>query len=611
MKTYKILPLLFLLFSIFCGALFAQDDILVFLNGKELENVQAKMIDGHIMLPAKEIFEALGAKIEEQSTEYEHSIVEYVGENSTRRVVERLKVYLKYWTVSKDKTMAFHVGHKNVIVNTAEPFHLTYPEYFSWNNGYYVEFDAPIQLVDEKCFVPLKAIVPEVVGYTAVFSDEKKQVEISTYIYEETFADFEVKINEKYDSVYEIPDSNNFLAYKQLYDYTTQMWNTEMAKFDGKGNKIWSVNLADFLAEPYSGYTDYIKPDIDFVAYPDETFVAALGAHLVKFDPDGKIEWNLDLLHPIARKLFLTETGEIIALENMPKGEKKRGEHGYLNYDDGFNMVITRYSKNGEILAQKSFGGSGKSTVRFFNAVYTPELGLVVGGNTDAADGDFIKEDGVKYSSSFIVTCDMDNFDIKIIAGNINSTKSFTNFAPGYFVVVDGSIYTLFIHRPENTDASIDETVILYKLSAEGEELWHKEIITSRRWSPEKIVALENGRIAIYGYYGLSKKLFWFSPEGEMLAQKEIVFPDTDYYVLLDTLTFLDDGGFIIVTTHSGNRLMTAPYISSMPMDRKKIATKYNAEHKEIWQKLYYHYKGYWDRDMVLPLGRTGYLVVE
>jgi len=62
MKTYKILPILFLLFSVFCVSLFAQDNIKVFLNSEELENVQAKMVDGHIMLPAIETFEALGIK---------------------------------------------------------------------------------------------------------------------------------------------------------------------------------------------------------------------------------------------------------------------------------------------------------------------------------------------------------------------------------------------------------------------------------------------------------------------------------------------------------------------------------------------------------------------
>jgi len=61
MKIYKILPLL-LLFCAFCGPLSAQDDIKVFLDGIELENVQAREIDGHIMLPAIETFEALGIK---------------------------------------------------------------------------------------------------------------------------------------------------------------------------------------------------------------------------------------------------------------------------------------------------------------------------------------------------------------------------------------------------------------------------------------------------------------------------------------------------------------------------------------------------------------------
>jgi len=62
MKTYKILIVLAALLAVFTLSLSAQREFKIFLNDVELQNIQAKEIDGHVMLPAEEIFEALGAK---------------------------------------------------------------------------------------------------------------------------------------------------------------------------------------------------------------------------------------------------------------------------------------------------------------------------------------------------------------------------------------------------------------------------------------------------------------------------------------------------------------------------------------------------------------------
>jgi len=141
------IPILFLLLCAFCGSLFAQDNIKVFLDSVELENVQAREIDGNIMLPAKEVFEAVGM------------------ENVLRHNIPNYQCLIVAHSL---QTIDFIIGMPFMGVD--------YILYSSTNAKQWVKLEVEPKMADNVFYVSLDVAIGEVIGYKAEWKSEENSI---------------------------------------------------------------------------------------------------------------------------------------------------------------------------------------------------------------------------------------------------------------------------------------------------------------------------------------------------------------------------------------------------------------------------------------------------
>ena len=312
----------------------------------------------------------------------------------------------------------------------------------------------------------------------------------------------------------------------------------------------------------------------DYLINKDNSIITYASHKIHKYDKDGNLLWekiseygsNLDLDSGI----LLKDNGFILV--------------GYLrtNYTEGFNDdgIIIKYDKDGNIVWEKTFGGSGYED--FDSISSTEDGGFVVGGTTDSTDVEGINTNGEMHA--IILKFDEDgnmlwqNLHRDPVSGcdyfkRVISTKSGDIYAiddyyhPAVIVKYDREGKMLwqknlgedglddgwFITKDEEIMASgfVDETqsYIIAKYNKEGEKLWQKDWYIGDEYQNyipryftdyDEVIALD------YGDYK-DAIMIKYDKNGKVISQK--VIPAAEYSGSYTVYTFLfNDNSEYIVT---------------------------------------------------------------
>jgi len=407
----------------------------------------------------------------------------------------------------------------------------------------------------------------------------------------------EIVTGERYTKKYEIPDSEEFIAYNPQFDYDqeTKTWSSKLAKFNMNGSIIWEKDPTEISAGVIS----------DIAAYPDGRFVISYwnDSIVAKLDNNGNVEWMCDLEYAIADQLFLTETGDLIAIGSWEQ--------------DFMDIVVTRIDDTGHIVKQKSFGGSDYDL--FIKGSYKPDTGLVFLGLTHSNDGDFGK---MPLETFYFVACiDVSNLTLKWTympqyKGDDEINDHIDTFGP--LVVSDGYTYVAVESYEQGYETiGSNHTVSMLKLDAQGDQVW-KAILGVNIWAKTAAIT-SDGRIVVNCglYTGQSPEdvfisLFWLNQEGIILKKPDIPngFAQSGTFSDTGIITLTDDGGFIIVTERIVSVLPALAESSVETYDTDTVAIKYNKDDSIQWQKIYDNYTDSEIQDMAIPL-RNGRIIIE
>ena len=396
----------------------------------------------------------------------------------------------------------------------------------------------------------------------------------------------EIKLGKHYSEVYPIPGEEAFLAYD--FRYYDSIF-AQLSKFDAAGSNLWTIDL--------SAYADRFHNR--FTTYPNGSFIASLGRFIIKFDTNGNIEWERDFEYSPPRNIFTTETGDIIAVEDL---EMFDSSAGFSPTDP--NIRITKLDASGNITIQKNFGGSDYEYTH--SSFYTPETGLIIVGATQSVDGDFAITQPLS-SENFIACINVDDMAVKwnLISERKGSESTDLLFADTV-TVANGFVYTIVSSNHGN-----GITPSLIKLDSNGNRIWSTQLSSNLRFRSLSI--LSDGRILanthsnsddIYDAASGNSSLLWFDQDGNLLSELE------GSGNLSGNITPTNDGGFFILFGRVLEILPSPPEVSRVSIDVATDVMKFSKDNELIWQKTYDNYQKSTIVDMVFPTD-DGKLIIE
>ena len=577
MKTYKILPILLLLLAICAVSLSAQERLSVFLDDKELENVQAQRIDGHVMLPAEEVFKVLDVEF-----------------NKNERTGN--------WNVKtkSSRAMLFHMNYSFIRFNT-DMFTPNGPKDLS------KDLSCPPKYVDNKLFIPFEAICDEVFDCVATFDEAKKRVLITSTVKtakeKEKGSDFELKLGGKYDGIFKIPDSRSFLAARQKYNRLIERWVVTLTKFDENGHVIWHKDLSNYRPSvPLD-----LEPGIDIVTFADGKFIAAIGSKIIKFDAECNVEWVCDMTYAVERKLFVEKSNDIIVLEGTVQTSKSSDGTAYYRQNDK-SLALTKLDDTGRVVMKKVLGGQGKGDITLKKATYDEEAGLVIMCSTSFLDGDFIMAKSNRYSSDFVAAIDPNSFEVNFIFGHVAKYETiYSDMTCRDFLVINGLIHIVFARQSHEIGVPI--ITFVSQATKEGREILRVEL--PGYWYLPELTALADGNFMAYYDNDTRVRVSILNQQGDILAEAEM-----DYVTGLPRrkvrLVSTDDGGCISLQILEGRNIPTNLCYTDPPKDSETVATKYDKNFNVVWQKKYNLHTDVSVAEMVFPISEnSGLLIVE
>jgi len=573
MAKAKIFTCLLALFVVFVGSLNAQE-IKTFLDGVELKNVQAREIDGYIMLPAEEIFKVLDVELKKDET------------------TENWKVKTK-----SSRAMLFYINQSYIRFNT-DMFTVNGP------NNEYKKLDSTPKYVDGKLFISFGAIIDEVFDCVATLDSEKRQIDITTTAKEskkrEKGREFEIKLCERYDDIFEFPGSEDFLATRQKRNHLIGIRVVTLTKFDKEGNTLWHKDLSDYRPSvPFD-----LEPSIEMVTFADGKFITSISSKIVKFDAECNTEWVCDMIYPVERKLFATENGDIITLEGTVEVAKSSDGTAYYRQNNT-SLVLTKIDDTGQIVAKKVLGGQGRGNIILKKATYDKDAGLVIMCSTSFLDGDFVMAKSNKNSSDFVASIDPDNFEIRFIFGHIAKEDNiYSEMTCRDFFVFNGLIHIIFEYYDTEKGTLF---TFMSQATKEGREIWRVDLRVS--WYMPKLTVLADGIFMAYVDNGMSIQLSLLNQQGDILKTAELERM-TKYQRREVGLISTNDGGFISMQILEGRNISTNLCFAVPPKDSETLATKYDKNFNVVWQKKYNLHEDTSSGEMVFPTA-TGLLIVE
>lgn len=384
-----------------------------------------------------------------------------------------------------------------------------------------------------------------------------------------------------------------YIPNPEIYNVSNQTSNTpRMRKFSKVGKVVWEKEY------DYKTYTGRIN---NILAFDDGSFIFSVQTYpaygklieksfIIKCDKDGRELWKRDFEDysgGLFLNLFATGRGEIIAVGQW---RVKDGKQVMDNVAD--DIVVTKLDKNGNILKQKSFGGSDFDMLN--TAVYDKEVGIIINGRTQSNDGDFKIINGER--SLGFVACIDESLNFRWVMHE----RDKESFVYDQVAVSKGYVYVPGSYR----GSSVSQVPgFLMKLDKEGKRVWTKEQVYAGFFGVA-ISVLENGHIAMGSGQQNQGMIVILDERGsEMKKLEDLKFAPRD-------ITPTSDGGFIVTSIREIKAAPQPLYVSSIWYDTELVAVKYKSDFAIEWRKTYDRVKDKRGQDFALPL-ESGKMVVE
>lgn len=361
------------------------------------------------------------------------------------------------------------------------------------------------------------------------------------------------------------------LSWKKHYDYTTH---------GGKIGQVLTFNDDSFLfhIDSYHNWTEGKLIDDN--------------CYLIKCDKNGEEEWtkeysnsNRDML----TNILLSDSEEILIVgEWRAKDGKKYGDTDKdLREDINNDIVITKLDTEGNMIEQKSFGGSNDEHLDIVG--YDRKLGIIIEAISLSNDGPFAVDIIDKWNNDFIACIDEKNLEIKWIYRLTEGKYTTKN----RFAINNGMVYMIVTQNNGNRQHSQSLITIDDKGNA-TKLMTHTYEQMADKFNSLKI--LQNGDIVMGKGNQYMGSLRIFDNTGK---EKKVI---DDINLVPDEIIPTDDGGFII---KSRRQIKTVPqpiFISSIWYDTELVMAKYDSNYNIEWRKTYDRYENnhYWD--CVIPL---------
>ena len=346
-------------------------------------------------------------------------------------------------------------------------------------------------------------------------------------------------------------------------------------KFNSSGKLIWEKEYGAYIQSGSIG---------DVIAYTDDSFLFSIQTYpyyieggavyeecaLFRCDKNGEILWKREFEDYTGRLMTITLSPEPDIIYIVGDWREKDGIQTKEEVPD--SIVVTRLDSNGNVVQQKSFGGSDFDNVH--QAAYHPASGLVLLGSTQSHDGDFALENEERRKD--FLACMDEKFEMKWV---VHAAKN-ESFSLRPILDDEGSVY-LLSESFERADAP--GKAFCNKFDRNGNEAWRKQM--QEGYQGKTIVQFGTGDIII----GVGKQYDGIITILDSEGNEKVVL--TNIELNPEEIYPVKDGGFIVLSTRIIKTVPQPPIISSIWYDTELVAVKYQKDLSIEWRKTYDKYK--------------------
>ena len=242
-------------------------------------------------------------------------------------------------------------------------------------------------------------------------------------------------------------------------------------RYDETGNIIWQKSFGGSGDEAFENIFLTKNEEIIACGYSSSTDIDGItnngekDALIVKYDKEGNILWKTTWAGAgkhISNKYLLTEDEEIILFNEY------YGEVDGLSFKGVNDVAIVKFDKNGNLIWQKSWGGSGEEYLYTYKVLNDGSIILV--GDTDSSDIDNFSNKGKR--DAFLLKYDKN--------GNLIWQKSWGGSNKDGFTDIDilnnNEIFVVGYTYSNDIDGLEFKGVqdgILLKYDMDGNVIWH------------------------------------------------------------------------------------------------------------------------------------------
>ncbi|SDH97814.1 hypothetical protein SAMN05443529_12356 [Desulfosporosinus hippei DSM 8344] len=385
------------------------------------------------------------------------------------------------------------------------------------------------------------------------------------------------------------------LATSLVNENNSKSW-PKILKLDLEGNVVWDKV---YMYPTISGEINNLQvfPDGSYIfsvqtspRYSDQGMICEKSI-LVKCDKNGEELWQREFdddLGDMLRYLFITEKEEILAVG------KWSGENGKQTRGGEFDIVVTKLAKDGQVIQQKGFGGSGFENLD--GAKYDKDLGMIINGHTTSQNGDFGLPEGQKFAD-FVARIAV-NLSLEWVV----KTNENEHFVYNQLGLADGYIYVL----GDKGCSVVEGTLVsgfLIKLDENGNRVWLKSDLHKGLWGCVLSLLPNNNIIIAAGQQNQGSILVV-----DYNGQEEKRMNDIKYAA--GKIRPTSDGGYIVTAVREIKCIPQPAYVSSIWYDTELVVIKYKHDNTIEWRKTYDKYKDEKGLDFVFPLA-NGKVIVE